>query len=77
MHSQYMFGTGPGHLSHTILEAAEAAGGTLNNYTDPRGEKSHWFVCPNTHQRDEVEKRVMAAARAAAVTKADRRGLRC
>ena len=74
--SEHLFGLGMGHLSKRAERAAERGGATLVNYTEPRGEKRHWFAGPNRGEPDDSEmaRRVMAAVRAAA-TKQDLREL--
>lgn len=71
--SEYLFGLGPGHLSKRAEKAAEKEGATLCNYTEPRGEKRHWFAGPNRGEPFDsaLGRRVMAAVRAAA-TKDDK-----
>lgn len=66
--SEYFFGLGPGHLSSKVERAAEEAGGTLVNYTEPSGERRHWFACPNMgapFDQDRAERVLTAAWRAA------------
>lgn len=55
MNSDRQFLTGPGHLSRTIAKAVEKLGATLVNYTEPRGERRHWFCCPNLNTSDKIE----------------------
>ena len=45
--SQHFFDLGPGHVSDTVKEAAEKAGGSAVNFTEPNGEKRHWYEVPN------------------------------
>lgn len=45
--NDYMFGSGPGHLPKRADKIARKHGATLINYTEPRGEKRHWFACTN------------------------------
>lgn len=45
--SEYMFGLGPGHLGERARKIAKTHGVELVNYTEPRGEKRHWFAGPN------------------------------
>lgn len=45
--SEFMFGSGPGHLTNSANEIAEKHDAWLVNYTEPRGEKRHWFATKN------------------------------
>ncbi len=45
--SEHFFGLGPGHLSRKAGQIAEKHGARLTNYTEPNGEKRHWFACRN------------------------------
>jgi len=44
---EHLFGYGPGHLPRRADKIAAEHGARLVNYTLPRGEKVHWFTCPN------------------------------
>jgi hypothetical protein len=72
--SNFLFGCGYGHLSTKAAKAAKAAGATLVNHVEPRGEKRHWFAGPNygAGQDQQLASAVLAAVRAAA-TKADKK----
>lgn len=67
--SEHMFGAGPGHLPKRADKIARKHGAYLVNYTEPRGEKRHWFCCPNLgHPFDgATASAVMDALRAAGV----------
>lgn len=85
--SEYMFGSGRGHLSARAAKAARSEGAILVNYTDsgcrcgyncshtdcPQSRR-HWFSGANRGAPfdAELESRVMAAVRAAA-TKRDQK----
>lgn len=45
--SEHFFGVGPGHLGRAVATVARQHGAELVNYTEPRGERRHWFACPN------------------------------
>lgn len=45
--NEYFFGLGPGHLPDKADEIAKRHDAWLVNYTEPRGEKRHWFACRN------------------------------
>jgi len=46
--SEYFFGLGPGHLDDAVVDPiVKKHGAYLVNYTEPRGEKRHWFACRN------------------------------
>ena len=45
--SEYQFLLGAGHLSASANRIAKRHGARLINYTEPRGEKRHWFSCKN------------------------------
>ncbi len=45
--SEHFFGLGPGHLGKKAGQIAEKHGARLTNYTEPSGEKRHWFSCRN------------------------------
>ncbi len=45
--SEYCFGLASGHLSARAATAAHELGAELVNYTEPRGERRHWFSAPN------------------------------
>lgn len=47
MSAPYQFGLGPGHLPRAAASIAARHGAKLVNYTEPRGEKRHWFTCAN------------------------------
>lgn len=44
---EHLFGYGSGHLPKRADKLAAKHGARLVNYTMPRGEKVHWFTCPN------------------------------
>ena len=66
--SEYMFGVGSGHLSRRAAAAAKRHGAELVNYTEPRGEKRHWFSAPNRGEPfdSRLGREVMAAVEAVA-----------
>lgn len=82
--SEYMFGSGRGHLSSRAARAARKAGAELVNYTDPgcscgygcrdecRANQRHWFAGRNYGEpfNSQLAREVATAVRAAA-TKAD------
>lgn len=41
------FGLGPGHLPRKAAAVAHKHGAVLINYTEPNGQKRHWFNCQN------------------------------
>lgn len=43
----YMFGVHYGHLTRKADQIAKRHGASHINYTEPRGERRGWFVCPN------------------------------
>ncbi len=43
----YLFGLGRGHLPASAAGIAQRHGADLVNYTEPRGEKRHWFEAQN------------------------------
>jgi len=43
----FLFGLGPGHLAARADKIARRHDARLVNYTEPRGEKRHWFVAEN------------------------------
>jgi len=43
----FMFGLGPGHLPQHADAIAARHGASLVNYTEPNGDKRHWFACVN------------------------------
>ncbi len=45
--SEFHFLLGPGHLSEKADKIAKRHGATLVNYTEPNGEKRHWFAGVN------------------------------
>jgi hypothetical protein len=45
--SEHFFGLHKGHLAARADKIAERHGASHVNYTEPRGEKRGWFVCPN------------------------------
>lgn len=45
--SAYIFGSGPGHLPRAAAAIARKHDAQLVNYTEPRGEKRHWFTAKN------------------------------
>lgn len=45
--SEYFFCLGPGHLPKRADTIARKHGAYLVNYTEPRGEKRHWFATAN------------------------------
>ena len=45
--SQYFFLLGPGHLPRQAHEIARQHDAALVNYTEPRGERRHWFAGQN------------------------------
>jgi hypothetical protein len=48
MTSEYFFGGGSGHLPFTKVERiAQRHDAALVNYTEPTGEKRHWFATRN------------------------------
>ncbi len=65
--SKFQFGLGSGHLPRAAARAAAQEGAQLVNYTEPRGEKRHWFEADNYGSPfdDELAKRVLAAVHAA------------
>lgn len=67
--SEHCFGLGSGHLPRAADRIAREHGAYLVNYTEPRGEKRHWFSCPNRgFPFDErVAEAVMSALRAAGI----------
>jgi hypothetical protein len=69
--SEHFFGLGPGHLPKRADAIAGKHGAYLVNYTEPRGEKRHWFACPNRGSPfdDATARAVMADLRAAGVLK--------
>jgi hypothetical protein len=66
--SEYLFGSGPGHLPQAAADAAEKAGAILVNYTEPYGEKRHWFAGPSRGSPfdENLRDRVLAAVARAA-----------
>lgn len=60
MNGPFIFGCGPGHLPRRAHDIAKRHGAALVNYTEPRGEKRHWFTARNAghpfdgHTRDAV-----------------------
>lgn len=66
--SEYMFGPGKGHLPEAEVDALlEDVGAWVVNYTEPRGERRHWFACRNLgHPFDrDTERAAMALLREA------------
>lgn len=45
--SEHFFGLGPGHLPKRADRIARKHGAYLVNFTEPRGERRHWFACAN------------------------------
>jgi hypothetical protein len=45
--SEFFFGVGSGHLGKRAARIAAKHGVDLVNYTDPRGERRHWFATEN------------------------------
>jgi len=45
--SEYLFGTGSGHLSEAAARIAKRHRALLVNHVEPYGEKTHWFVTAN------------------------------
>lgn len=43
----FCFLLGAGHLPQRANKIARRHGAVLVNYTEPRGEKRHWFEAPN------------------------------
>ena len=43
----YLFALGPGHLPTRADRIARRHGARLVNYTEPSGQRRHWFACPN------------------------------
>lgn len=43
----YIFGQHSGHLTTRATEIAARHGAEHINYTEPRGERRGWFVCPD------------------------------
>ena len=68
--SEYLFGLGPGHMPKRADMVARKHGATLVNYTEPRGEKRHWFAGPNRGEPfdSQMAREVMSALEAAGVT---------
>jgi hypothetical protein len=68
--SEHFFGLGPGHLPKRADNIAGKHGAYLVNHTE-RGEKRHWFACPNRGSPfdDATARAVMADLRAAGVLK--------
>lgn len=79
--SEYMFGTGPGHLNGRAECIAEKEGATLVNYTDAqcncgygcrpytcKRSRRHWFTAPNRGEpfNGRIAQRVMRTLEAAA-----------
>ena len=66
---EYMFGSGKGHLSNRADRIARKHGATLVNYTEPRGEKRHWFAAKNRGNPfdERVRDAVLADLRAAGI----------
>jgi len=65
--SEHHFLVGPGHLPKRADKLARKHGATLTNHTEPRGEKRHWFTCPNRGSPfdDQVSRAVRADLEAA------------
>jgi|SRR3990170_43087 len=69
----HFFALGPGHLPARADKIARKHGARLVNYTEPRGEKRHWFAGPNLGEPHDstMARAVIADLRAAGVIPQD------
>lgn len=63
------FGLGSGHLPRRADTIARAHGAHLINYTEPHGERRHWFSAPNQGEphNGRTASAVLAAIEAAGI----------